>query len=445
MAAKFKQGSRNFVIRNKSKNKGSVFGNLKDLKAKIIFTFSILCIYRFLTHIPIPGVDLSALQALYSKYSSKMLDSIDSFSGGSLQKASIMALGLAPYISSSIIMQLLGSTSEYLKSLKKDSDGNLKIKQYTRYLTVVICSIQSYGLSWGLEYFNDSVNSLVILPGIFFKLSTVASFLGGTILVMWLAEQISSKGLGNGSSWIIFVNISISGFAYFLRLLSRLSDGSLSYIHFLVFVAMICLIVFAIIFFEKTARFIKIIIPSQRGLMSNIESRNRIPIKLNVSGVLPPMFAEIFVGFLAALGNISWKSLGVPEILISFISSEFFYIVLKMFAIVLFAFVYSTVAMNPKTMSQDLASSGRFVPGHKTGDQTEKFFERVIFRVTAYGALYLIFIAFVPDIFIKKLNPCLSISGTSFLILAGVSMEFAEQVQVHGMSYFMSKIASIKK
>ncbi|USO00460.1 MAG: preprotein translocase subunit SecY [Alphaproteobacteria bacterium] len=397
--------------------------NFRNIALRVGFTFFIICLYRFAVFVPLPGIDLEVLSSFISKKMDGSLFRIfNSFSGKALEQMSIMSLWLGPYISSSIVIQLLSSSIPRLKELKKDgASGQAKLKQYTRYLTLALAVFQSYSIAFALEYMSDANSSLVMYPGYFFKISTVISMVGSTFLAMWFSEQITSRGIGNGSSILIFVNIISGTFYAFLQLLAGMFYGTSSFWMSIVYIAIVLGLILLIVTLESVIRPVTIQYPNQMNFIAKI-SKPEIPIKLNVSGVLPPMFAQIFLGFLM-LGLNSILSFFGLEYVKGFLSKESLNILLKLFMIVFFAFVYASMVFNPEEVAENLQKSGAYIPGKLPGKKTQQFFESLINRVTFFGAVYLAFISLFPDIVLGR-NSQMYVSGTSLLIVVGVTLEF---------------------
>ncbi len=410
------------------KNKG-----LSDLSSRIFFTFFILCIYRFAVFVPIPGIDLTVVNSfLTNKFNSKLLGIFNSFSGGALQRMSIMVLGLTPYISSSIVIQLLTSSVPKFKELKKDGpSGQEKIKQYTRYLTLALAVFQSYAWAISLEYMSDSSDALVMHPGYFFRVSTVFSLVGATLLVMWLSEQITARGIGSGSSIIIFINIISSSLLAVVYFVSIIISGKITLLYALGYILMVMLLLYIVVCMENVIRPVQIQYPNNHMRMMNGMKKMEMPIKLNVSGVLPPMFAEMFLSFIIiGISNINLSFLSLSESYKSILTSTYVNLLLKAMMIAFFAFIYATMTFNPEEVSDNLKRSAGYIPGIRPGEKTKEFFIKLINTLTVFGAMYLVLISISPDLLLGRANE-LYISGTSLLIIVGVTLEFFSHVNAY--------------
>ncbi|QEK38722.1 preprotein translocase subunit SecY [Candidatus Cytomitobacter primus] len=412
----------------------SIFNNMKtfkDVMSRISFTFFIVCLYRFAVFVPIAGIDLTAVSSfLETKFNAKFFSIFNSFSGRALERMSIMSLGLAPYISASIVIQLLTSSVPKFRELKKDGpSGQAKIKQYTRYLTLLLVILQSYSLSLFLEYSSEANNPLVMYPGYFFRISTVLSLMGSTLLVMWFAEQITARGIGNGSSMLIFVNIISASFIGSINFIGMIFKGHVSLPYALFYIALICTLLLIVVIFESAMRVVPIQFPNNRMMMNK---NHEMPVKLNVSGVLPPMFAQMFLGFiifgLNSLLNLSF--LNLSDSYKNLLHNNNLNIALKAIMIMFFAFVYATMTFNPEEVADNLKKNGVFVPGVRPGEKTKQFFTKLITHLTVFGSVYLVSISIIPDFLLDKSSD-IYINGTSLLIIVGVTLEFFSHVHSH--------------
>ena len=411
----------------------SVHSKTNDLRNRIIFTILALCVYRLGTYIPLPGIDLKSLQALMETKQAGLLGMFNIFSGGAVKRMALFALGIMPYISSSIIIQLLTGVSEYFKNLKNQGEiGRKKITQYTRYGTVLLATIQGYGVSVGLE----SSASVVIDPGFFFKLTTVISLVAGTMLLMWLGEQITQRGIGNGISLIIFSGIvaEIPRALATTFELGRTGALSASTILF-IFLLLIGTVAF-IVFIERAVRKILINYPKrQMGSKVYGGESSHLPLKLNTAGVIPAIFASALL-----LLPVTFSNFGMSESeLFNSISSLFsqgqpLYMLLYASGIIFFCFFYTSIVFNPHETAENLRKHGGYVPGIRPGERTAYFIESILTRLTTIGALYLTLVCLMPEFLISKYPIPFYLGGTSVLIVVVVAMDTVSQIQTRMMS-----------
>jgi len=413
-------------------NKG-FFSKSNDLRNRILFTVLILCIYRLGTYIPLPGIDSQALQSMMQSNQKGLLGMFNVFSGGAVQRMAIFALGIMPYISSSIIIQLLTGVSEYFKSLKNQGEiGRQKITQYTRYGTVLLATIQGYGVSVGLE---NSTN-IVIDPGAFFKITTVISLVAGTIFLMWLGEQITQRGIGNGISLIIFSGIV----AEIPRALASTFElgrtGALSASTILVIFLLLIFTVAFIVFIERAVRKILINYPKrQMGTKIYGGESSHLPLKVNTAGVIPAIFASALLLLPITFSNFS---LSESDLFMDF-SSWFsqgkpLYMLLYASGIIFFSFFYTSIVFNPKETAENLRKHGGYVPGIRPGESTAFFIETILTRLTTIGAMYLTLVCLMPEFLISKYPIPFYLGGTSVLIVVVVAMDTVSQVQTRLMT-----------
>jgi preprotein translocase subunit SecY len=404
-----------------------VRGNV-DLVQRILTTLALLIVFRVGAFIPIPCINSQALSEIATRNQSGVLGMFNVLSGGSLGRMSIFALAIMPYITSSIIIQLLSIAYKPLENLKKDGEsGRQKINQITRYLTILLAIFQSYGVAVSLENMSSSIGSVVMLSGLFFKFSTVVTLVVGTVFLMWLGEQISSRGIGNGSSLIIFAGI-VSGLPSAVISLFELSrKGIISYLNVLVIFSVVFSIMIFIVFFEKSFR--KVMVQNPHKKTQQINQANYIPIKVNVSGVIPPMFASSILLFPITIANfyqgnskfIDWFvynfARGKPLFLIFYVGLVFF-----------FGLFYAAVIFNSEEIANNLKKSGSFIPGLRPGKPTAEYFDYLISRVTVLGSLYLSFVCIVPEIIMNKISS-FTLGGASILICVNVIIETFSQIQ----------------
>ena len=404
-----------------------------DLKNRIIFTVLILCVYRFGTYVPIPGIDPEALQSLMETKQRGLLGMFNIFSGGAVSRMAIFALGIMPYISSSIIMQLLTGVSETFKNLKNQGEiGRKKITQYTRYGTVLLAAVQGYGVSVGLE----NSGTVVIDPGFYFKLTTVITLVAGTIFLMWLGEQITQRGIGNGISLIIFSGIV----AEIPRALASTFElgrtGALSATTILFLFALVIFTVMFIVFIERAIRKILINYPKrQMGTKIYGGESSHLPLKINTAGVIPAIFASALLLLPITFSNFGFSE---SDTFIDF-SSLFsqgkpLYMLLYASGIIFFSFFYTSIVFNPKETAENLRKHGGYVPGIRPGERTAYFIEDILTKLTTIGALYLTLVCLMPEFLIAKYPIPFYLGGTSILIVVVVGMDTVSQVQTRMMS-----------
>jgi preprotein translocase subunit SecY len=403
-----------------------------DLASRIFFTIALLLVFRIGSFIPIPCIDSQALSEVASRNQSGVLGMFNVLSGGSLGRMSIFALAIMPYITASIIMQLLSIAYKPLENLKKEGEsGRRAINQMSRYLTIFLASVQSYGVALSLE----GMGSIVVVSGIFFKVSTVITLVVGTITLMWLGEQISSKGVGNGSSLIIFVGI-VSGLPSSLISLFELSrKGIISYFHVLGVALVILVIVAFVIFCEKSYRKILVQNPQKKAHNANYNS-NYIPIKINICGVIPPMFASSLLLFPITIANLYQSDSGsgfVDWFIYNFGRGKPLFLVFYILLIFFFSFFYASVVFNSEEVSNNLKKSGAFVPGKRPGGPTAEYFDYLITRITVLGSLYLSFVCVLPEMLMNKISS-FTLGGASLLICVNVVIETFSQIQSYGIN-----------
>ena len=413
-----------------------------DLKNRIIFTVFILCVYRFGTYVPLPGIDPEALQSLMETKQRGLLGMFNIFSGGAVSRMAIFALGIMPYISSSIIIQLLTGVSETFKNLKNQGEiGRKKITQYTRYGTVLLAAVQGYGVSIGLE----NSGTVVVDPGFYFKLTTVITLVAGTIFLMWLGEQITQRGIGNGISLIIFSGIV----AEIPRALASTFElgrtGALSATTILFLFALVIFTVMFIVFIERAIRKILINYPKrQMGTKIYGGESSHLPLKINTAGVIPAIFASALLLLPITFSNFGFSD---SDTFIDF-SSLFsqgkpLYMLLYASGIIFFSFFYTSIVFNPKETAENLRKHGGYVPGIRPGERTAYFIEDILTKLTTIGALYLTLVCLMPEFLIAKYPIPFYLGGTSILIVVVVAMDTVSQVQTRLMSQQYEKL--IKK
>ena len=406
-----------------------------DLRRRLIFLLLALVVYRIGAHIPVPGIDPDQLKELFKGSSNGILDMFNMFSGGALSRFTVFALGIMPYISASIIMQLLGYVLPTFEQLKKDGEaGRRKITQYTRYGTLGLALFQSFGIALALE----AANNLVIVPGIQFRVTTVVTLTAGTMFLMWLGEQITERGLGNGISILIFGGIAAGLPGAIGGLLELVRTGSMGIPIALLIIALIGLVTYFVVFVERGQR--KILVNYARRQVGNKVyggQTSHLPLKLNMAGVIPPIFASSIILLPATVAN--WFSSNASFVWLKDISASLspgqpIYVMLYAGAIVFFCFFYTALVFNSKETAENLKKSGAFVPGHRPGDQTAKYIDTILLRLTMAGAIYITFVCLLPEFLILKYNVPFYFGGTSLLIIVVVAMDFMAQVQNYLMS-----------
>jgi len=412
------------------------FGKTSELKGRILFVLGAIVVYRLGAHIPVPGIDPLVLKKLFDSQSGGILGMFNMFSGGALKRFTLFALGIMPYISASIIMQLLSVVSPQLEQLKKEGEaGRRLITKYTRYGTVILAAFQALGISIALE----SQPGLVLDPGLAFRLTTVVTLVSGTMFLMWLGEQITERGIGNGISIIIFSGI-VAGLPSALGStleLARTGAFSIPLVFFL-FAATI-LVTALVVFVERGQR--KITVNYAKRQVGNKlygGQTSHLPLKLNMAGVIPPIFASSIILFPATLAGwfgSSEKMLWLKDIGAAITPGQPIYIFLFAVAIVFFCFFYTALVFNPKETADNLKKGGAFIPGIRPGEQTAKYIDQIMGRLTLVGAVYITLVCLLPEFLILKFNVPFYFGGTSLLIIVVVTMDFMTQVQSHLMSY----------
>ncbi|RUO98076.1 preprotein translocase subunit SecY [Hyphomicrobium sp.] len=413
----------------------SAFAKAEDLKRRLWFTLGALIVFRLGTFIPLPGINPAAFAETFKSQAGGILGMFNMFSGGALQRLAIFSLNIMPYISASIIMQLMSSISPKLEALKKEGEaGRKQINQYTRYLTVVLAALQAYGIAVGLEGSRNAAGAVVLDPGIFFRATTVITLVGGTVFLMWLGEQITQRGVGNGTSLIIFAGI-VAGLPGALVQLFELSrTGSISPGILVFFLALALAVVAAIVFFERAQRRLLVQYPKRQvGNKMFQGEASHLPLKLNSSGVIPPIFASsllllpITVAQFTAGQGPEWLN----EAVAALGSGQPLHMLVYALLILFFAFFYTAVVINPKETADNLRKYGGFLPGIRPGEKTAEYIDYVLTRITVVGALYLAAVCVLPEILTSYAGIPLYFGGTSLLIAVSVTMDTVAQVQSH--------------
>ncbi|MBV1702337.1 MAG: preprotein translocase subunit SecY [Hyphomicrobiales bacterium] len=409
------------------------FSKATELKKRIWFTLGALFIFRLGTYVPLPGIDPSLFEQKFLGNSQGMLELFNSFSGGAVQRSSIFMLGIVPYISASIIVQLVTPLFPALEALKKEGDSGRKlINQYTRYLTVLLGAGQAYGIAAGLQASSDH---FVINPGMAFIVSAVLTLVGGTVFLMWLGEQITARGIGNGSSLIIFAGI-ISGIpGAIVNTLRGASSFSLSPAVVFIIPVMVMAVVAFIVFVERAQRRLLITYPKRQvGNRVSEQQTSFLPLKLNTSGVIPPIFASSLLLLPTTIARFvsGGGTTGILGTINAYMGQgSFVYLTLYVLLIVFFAFYYTAQVFNPVETADNLKKHGGFIPGVRPGERTAQLIDKVLTRITVLGAIYLSIICLLPQLLISKLNLPFYFGGTSLLIVVSVTMDTVAQIHGH--------------
>ncbi len=415
------------------------FAKAEELKKRIWFTLAALLVYRLGTFIPIPGINPVAFAAAFQSQSGGILGLANLFAGGAIERMAIFALNIMPYISASIIMQLMQSVVPSLEALKKEGEaGRKQLNQYTRYLTVVLAAFQAFGIAIGLQSSQAGpAGSIVLDPGPFFIITTVASLVGGTMFLMWLGEQITARGVGNGTSLIIMAGIVAGLPAAIVQTLELARQGVLSWGIILVLVVMMLGVVAAIVFIERAQRRLLVQYPKrQMGNRMFQGDASHLPLKLNASGVIPPIFAS---SLLMLPGAVAGFSQGGPEWLGGILAAlgqrqpmwYFVYVAL----IVFFAFFYTSIVLNPQETADNLRKYGGFLPGIRPGAKTAEYIDYVLTRITVVGAIYLAAVCVLPELLQSYARVSFYFGGTSLLIAVSVTMDTVAQIQSHLLAH----------
>jgi preprotein translocase subunit SecY len=410
-----------------------------ELKKRIWFTLGALLVYRIGTYIPVPGVDASVMGELLAQHGGGILGMFDMFSGGALGRMTVFALNIMPYISASIIVQLMSAAVPQLEALKKEGEaGRKRLNQYTRYLTVLIALVQSYGIAVGLEGMRGQFGSAVIDPGWFFRVSCVITLVGGTMFLMWIGEQITSRGVGNGTSLIIFAGIVANLPHALANLLELGRTGALSPIFILVFAAIAALVVAFVVFMERAQRRVVIQYPKRQvGQRMFGGDSTHMPLKVNTSGVIPPIFASSILLIPATIAGFSQQA---PNSWLGWIGQELshgqpLYLVAYAAMIIFFSYFYTAVVFNPEETADNLKKYGGFVPGVRPGTNTAQYFDTILARLTTIGAIYLCAVCLLPEILISRYGVPFYFGGTSLMIIVSVTMDTVTQIQSHLLAH----------
>lgn len=422
------------------------FSKATELKNRIWFTVGALIVFRFLSFVPLPGVNPLVLEQLYQQTQGGILDLFNTFSGGSLERMSLIALGIMPYITASIVVQLAASLHPALAAMKKEgASGRQKLNQYTRYGTVFLCAIQGWFLASGLEAYGASSGlQAVIFPGLTFRITAVISLVGGSMFLLWLGEQITSRGIGNGVSLIIMAGIVAQFPSFIANMFEGGRSGSISPFVIIAFVAMIVGLILFIAFMERAQRQLLIQYPkraSQRGMMQ--ADRSHLPLKLNTSGVIPPIFASSLLLLPLTISQFAGQAIdpegtagGIINTLNFYLQhGQPLYLALYAIGIVFFCFFYTAVVFNPEETAENLKKNGGFIPGIRPGKRTQDYLDYVLTRITVIGAIYLTLVCVIPEYMIAQTGIPLFLGGTSLLIVVNVTVDTISQIQSHLLAH----------
>ena len=410
-------------------------GKYGDLRRRLVFLLLALVVYRIGAHIPVPGINPDQLRQLFSGQQGGILNLFNMFSGGALSRFTVFALGIMPYISASIIMQLMTYVVPTFEQMKKEGQtGQRKITQYTRYGTLALALFQSFGIAVALE----ASQGLVIAPGWGFRMTAVISLTAGTMFLMWLGEQITERGLGNGISILIFAGIAAGLPSAVGGLLELVRTGAMSIMVALFIVALVCVVTYFVVFVERGQR--KILVNYARRQVGNKVyggQSSHLPLKLNMAGVIPPIFASSIILLPATV--VGWFSAGdsmrwLKDIAATLTPGQPIYVMLYAAAIIFFCFFYTGLVFNSRETADNLKKSGAFIPGIRPGDQTARYIDKILMRLTLAGAIYITAVCLFPEFLILRYNVPFYFGGTSLLILVVVTMDFMAQVQNYMMS-----------
>ena len=409
---------------------------LSELKARLLFVLGAIVVFRLGSYVPIPGIDPAVLADLFEQQKGTIVEMFNMFSGGALERASVLALGIMPYITASIIMQLLSVVHPPMIELKKEGEaGRRKISQYTRYLTLVLAIFQSIGISTGLP---NLINGLVLNPGFGFYFTAVVSLVTGTMFLMWLGEQITERGIGNGISIIIFAGIVAGMPAAVGQTAEMARQGELHLLVLLLIAVVVFAVTFLVVFVERGQRRIVVnYAKRQQGRKMVAGQVTHLPLKLNMAGVIPPIFASSIILFPATIAGWFGSAQGMDwlkDISTLMSPGQPMYVISYAIAIIFFCFFYTALVFNPKETAENLQKSGAFIPGIRPGEQTTNYIDSVMGRLTLAGAIYITSVCLLPEFLILYWNVPFYFGGTSLLIIVVVVMDFVSQVQSHMMS-----------
>jgi preprotein translocase subunit SecY len=412
-------------------------GGLSELKSRLLFVLGAIIVFRLGSYVPIPGIDANVLAQLFEQQKGTIVEMMNMFSGGALERASVLALGIMPYITASIIVQLLSHMYPPLMELKKEGEaGRRKISQYTRYLTLILAIFQSVGIATGLP---NLVQGLVINPGLGFYFTAIVSLVTGTMFLMWLGEQITERGIGNGISILIFAGI-VAGLPTAIgQTAEQARQGDINLLFLFVIGAIIIALTYLVVFVERAQRRIVVnYAKRQQGRKVFAAQSSHLPLKVNMAGVIPPIFASSIILFPSTLAGMVGQNESfsfLTDISLALSPGNPLYVMLYAATIIFFCFFYTALVFNPRETADNLKKSGAFVPGIRPGEQTSRYIDKVMTRLTLAGALYITFVCLVPEFLLLWFNVPFYFGGTSLLIICVVVMDFMAQVQTHLMSH----------
>ena len=415
-------------------------GQLKELRQRLFFVLVALFVYRIATHIPVPGINPIALAELFNQQRGTILDMFNMFSGGALQRFSVVALGIMPYISSSIIMQLLSVVDPKLKQLKKEGEsGRRKITQYTRYGTVFLATFQAFGVAIALEGQQAAGQAVVIDPGVGFRVVAITTLVTGTMFLVWLGEQITERGVGNGISLIIFAGI-VAGLPSAIGGTLELSrTGEMHLLAVFALFAVAIAVTGFVVFVERGQRRITVnYAKRQVGRKMYGGQSSHLPLKLNMAGVIPPIFASSLILFPATIAGWFSQTEGMnwlKDFATTLLPGQPIYVMCYAAGIIFFCFFYTAMVFDPRETADNLKKSGAFIPGMRPGEQTANYLDKVLTKLTLAGAIYITCVCLLPEFLIVKFNVPFYFGGTSLLIIVVVVMDFMSQIQSHLMSH----------
>lgn len=417
------------------------FNKAEDLKKRIFFTLAVLVVYRIGTYVPLPGINPDIIREFTQQNAGGILGILDMFSGGAISRMTIFALNIMPYISASIIVQLMTSISPHFEALKKEGEtGKKKLNQYTRYGTVLLATIQAYGIAVGLEKIVGYAGPAVLIPGFFFKMSTIVTLTGGTMFIMWLGEQITSRGIGNGVSLIIYSGIVANLPQALINTLELGRQDAIPFLVLLLILVMVAAVIGYIVFMEKAQRRIIIQYP-KRQMAANRPATSQtthLPLKLNSAGVIPPIFASSLLLLPGTI--IGFAGAGDTDTVMGYLASllahgQPLYMALFVSMIIFFAFFYTAIVFNPAETAENLRKMGTFIPGIRPGKSTADYLDYVLTRLTTVGAVYLASICILPELILSKVQLPFYFGGTSLLIVVSVTIDTFAQVQSHLLAH----------
>ncbi|MDX2028878.1 MAG: preprotein translocase subunit SecY [Alphaproteobacteria bacterium] len=414
----------------------SAFGKATELKNRIWFTLLALIVYRIGTYIPVPGIDPVMLAESFKQHGGGIMDMFNMFSGGALGRMTIFALGVMPYITASIIVQLLSAILPAFEAMKKEGEaGRMRLNQYSRYMTVFFALLQSVGIAVWLENMSGPTGSVVMISSMFFRISTMITLTGGTVFLMWLGEQMTSRGIGNGTSLIIYAGIVANLLPSMGQTLEKARVGALSTFAILAIIILVLVVLAVCVFCERAQRRILVQYPKRQvGNKVYSGEASHMPLKINTSGVIPPIFASSLLLFpltLASFTNVQQKGGWLADVVAALSHGKPLFMILYAAMIIFFAFFYTAVVFNPQETADNLKKYGGFVPGIRPGKGTADYFDYVLTRLTVLGAAYLVAICLLPEFVMNQWAVSFSLGGTSLLIVVSVTIDTIARVQSH--------------